>query len=84
MFWIKYRCVAITSDAIYILEGSKFSGGAQPKSLVGTLPRNTRLGPVSRAWTAIDFFGETHWVKNCFYDQIRAANSEAKFAQSGY
>jgi hypothetical protein len=44
MFWIRYRCVAVTPDAIYVLESSKASGGAQPQSLVGTLPRRTRLG----------------------------------------
>ena len=36
MLWIKYRCVAVTQDAIYVLESSKGSGGAKPQSLVDT------------------------------------------------
>ncbi|MEV0666252.1 hypothetical protein ACIBI3_19770 [Actinomadura luteofluorescens] len=47
MLWIKYRCVAVTEDAIYVLESSKLSGGARPQSLIATLPRQTRLGPLS-------------------------------------
>jgi hypothetical protein len=47
MFWITYRCVAVTQDAIYVLESSKPSGGTKPTSLVGTLPRQTQLGPMS-------------------------------------
>ena len=50
IFWVKYRCVAVTADAIYVLESSKPSGGAKPKSLVGTLPRQTQLGPMSGRW----------------------------------
>jgi hypothetical protein len=50
MFWIKYRCVAITQDAIYVLESTKLSGGARPHSMVGTMPRRTQLGPASGRW----------------------------------
>jgi hypothetical protein len=50
IFWIKYRCVAITQDAIYVLESTKLSGGAKPQSLVGTLPRHTQLGAVTGRW----------------------------------
>lgn len=50
MFWIKYRCVAVTRDAIYVLDSYKLSGGANPRSVVGTLPRHTQLGPVSGRW----------------------------------
>jgi hypothetical protein len=27
MFWIKYRCVAVTEDAIYVMDSPKLSGG---------------------------------------------------------
>lgn len=47
IFWIKFRCVVIADDGIYVLEGSKFSGGSRPRSLVGVLPRDMRLRPVS-------------------------------------
>lgn len=81
MFWIKYRCVAVTQDAIYVLESSKPSGGAKPQSLLGTLPRHTRLGPVSGRWGTITLFGERHWVHKRFHDAIAAADREAGFSQ---
>jgi hypothetical protein len=79
MFWIRYRCVAITQDAIYVLEGSKLSGGAQPKSIVGTLPRHTQLGPVSGRWGQLYLLGERHWVKKRFHAEIASADAEAGF-----
>jgi hypothetical protein len=69
MFWIKYRCVAVTQDAIHLLESSKRSGGAKPQSLVGTLPRHTQLGPVSGRWGQV----------NLFHPDIAAADHEAGF-----
>jgi hypothetical protein len=81
MFWIKYRCVAVTQDAIYVLESSKPSGGAQPQSLVGTMPRHTRLGPVSGRWGQVNLLGERHWVHKRFHDEIAAADSEAGLTQ---
>jgi hypothetical protein len=80
MFWIKYRCVAITLDAIYGLESSKLSGGAKPQSLVGTLPRHTQLGPVTGRWAQVNLLGERHWVHKRFHDVITAADHEAGFA----
>ena len=79
MFSIKYRCVAITPEAIYVLESSKLSGGAKPQSLVGTLPRHTQLGPVSGRWAQVNLLGERHWVHKRFHDVITAADHEAGF-----
>ncbi len=76
MFWIKYRCVAVTQDAIYVLESSKLSGGAKPQSLLGTLPRHAKLGPVSGR-CPITLLGERHWVHKRFHDAIAAADHEA-------
>jgi hypothetical protein len=81
MFWIKYRCVAVTQDAIYVLEGSKLSGGAKPQQLVGTLPRHTQLGPVSGRWGQVNILGERCWVHQRFHDQIAAADREAGYPQ---
>lgn len=80
MFWIKYRCVVVTEDAIYVLDSTKRSGGASPRALVGTLPRHTQLGPVSGRWAEIQLLGERHWVHKRFHDQITAADSEAGFS----
>lgn len=81
MFWIKYRCVAVTSDAIYVLESSKLSGGAKPVRLIGTIPRNTRLGPVSGRWGQMTLLGERAWVHKRFHDQIEAADHAAGFVR---
>jgi hypothetical protein len=81
MFWIKYRCVAVTQDGIYVLQSSKLSGGAKPKQLVGTLPRHTRLGPVSGRWGQINLLGERCRVHKRFHDGIAAADREAGFTQ---
>ncbi|KUL29680.1 hypothetical protein [Actinoplanes awajinensis] len=80
MFWIKYRCVAVTDDAIYVLESTTFSGGADPRRLIGTLPRRTRLGPVRGRWAKISLRGETCWVHRRFHAQITAADETAGFA----
>jgi hypothetical protein len=80
MFWITYRCVAVTEDAIYVLDSSsKLSGGAQPTSVAGILPRHTRLGPVAGRWGQLTLLGERHWVKKRFQAQITTADAEAGF-----
>jgi hypothetical protein len=79
MFWIKYRCVVVTQDAIYVLGSPRLSGGAKPTSIVGTLPRHTQLGPVSGQWGQLNLFGERHWVKKRFQPEITAADAEAGF-----
>jgi hypothetical protein len=79
---IKYRCVTVTSDAIYVLESSKMSGGARPRSLAGTMPRHTQLGPVAGRWTKIKILGERHWVHQRFYPSIREADREAGFSST--
>ena len=79
MFWITYRCVAITAEAIFVLEASKPSGGAKPTSLIASMPRRTRLGPVSGRWAKVTLLGETYWVHRRFHADIAAADSEAGF-----
>ncbi|UQU62225.1 hypothetical protein COUCH_24680 [Couchioplanes caeruleus] len=79
MFMIKYRCVAITDDAIVVMDGPSLSGGARPTSILGTMPRHTRLGPVSGRWSEVDLLGERHWVKKRFHGEITAADAEAGF-----
>jgi hypothetical protein len=36
MFWITYRCVAVTRDAIYVLDSPKLSGRWGQMTLLGT------------------------------------------------
>lgn len=80
IFVNKYRCVAVTQGAIYVLDSGKLSGGASPRRLIGTMPRQTRLGPVSGRWGQVSILGERHWVHKRFYDQIAAADREAGLA----
>jgi hypothetical protein len=79
MFWIKYRCVVVTQDAIYVLDSPKLWGGAKPTSIAGTLPRHTQLGPVSGRWGQLNLLGERCWVKQRFHAEITAADAEAGF-----
>jgi len=76
IFWIKFRCVAVTDEGIYVLESTKFSGGGKPHSLITVLPRQTRLGPVSGRWGQIELLGKRHWVHKRFHEMIAAADQE--------
>ena len=76
IFWISYRIVCVTDDAIYVLRSSKLT--FQPRELVATLPRQTQLGPVSGFWARIDLMGERHWVNKRFHKDIEAADYEAR------
>lgn len=77
IFWNKYRCVAVTRDAIYVLESRRLSGGGSPQRLLGTLPRRTQLGPVTGRWAQLNILGERCWVHKRFHDQIAAADLES-------
>jgi hypothetical protein len=80
IFGNRYRCVAVTADGVYVLEGTKASGGARPVALVGAMPRSTRLGPVAGRWAEVELLGERHWVHRRFHDQVAAADREAPTA----
>ena len=82
MPWIRYRCVAISDDSIYVLESSKLSGGAKPRHLLGTMPRHTRLGPVSGRWAQLIILGQRHWVHRRFHEQIAATDQDAGFTSA--
>jgi hypothetical protein len=77
--WNRYRCVVVTPDGIHVLESTKASGGANPRRLLATLPRHTRLGPASGRWAELNIIGERCWVHTRFHDQIAAADREAGF-----
>ena len=63
-------------------ESSKPSGGANPKSLVVTLPRQTWLGPVSGRWAQVYLVGERHWVHKRFQQDVTAADYEGGCTRS--
>ena len=80
MPWIKYRCVTVTNDAIYVLDSPRLSGGARPTSVIAALPRRTQLGPVSGRWGEIMLLGKLHWVKKRFQGEVNAADAEVDLA----
>jgi hypothetical protein len=64
---------------VHRLDSTKPSGGAKPKSLLGTLPQHTQLGPVSGRWGQLNLLGERHWVHKRFHSDITTADREAGF-----
>ena len=73
-----YLCVVVADDAIHVLESAKTSGGARPRRLIGSMPRRTRLGPVSNRWGRLTLLGGTRcWVHARFFAQVDAADREA-------
>ena len=79
MFWIKYRCVAPTQDAVYVLSSTKRSGGSKPISLVGALPPPDAPQPGVRSMGRVGAFGERHWLHQRFHCESAAADSEGGF-----
>jgi hypothetical protein len=75
-FWIQYRIVAVTDDAIYVVRASKVT--VRPQEVIATLPRQTRLGPVSGLWAKIELLGERLWVNKRFQKEIEAADAAAR------
>lgn len=75
IFWIKYRIVVVTDRAVVVLESKKLSAKPTGK-VVARLPRNTRLGPVSGIWSAVEVTGEKLWVNKRFHKDIAAADAE--------
>jgi hypothetical protein len=71
-FWIQFRIVCVTDDAIYVLRSSKVRNA--PKEVIARLPRQQQLGPVSGLWAKIDIGGERHWVNKRFHSDIEAAD----------
>ena len=49
---VSFRCVAVTDDAIYVMDGTRSSGGARPTRLLGVMRRSTRFEPAAGLfWT---------------------------------
>ncbi len=79
-FRTTYRLVAVTDDAVYVLDSTARSGGASPQAVAGVLPRATVFGPTSGTWTELTLLGSRHWVHRRFYDQLAQADAAASGA----
>jgi hypothetical protein len=63
IFWIDYRALAVTDRRILVFRASIWNDKSV-KELLETLPRKTKLGPVSGVglWVKITLAGKTYWM----------------------
>ncbi|MFE3800321.1 hypothetical protein KHQ06_25345 [Nocardia tengchongensis] len=81
---VRFRCVAVTDDGIYVMEGTRMSGGARPIRLLGVMPRSTRFEPAPGLfWHKVTLLGQRCWVHPPYLVQVLAADREAPGAVSG-
>jgi hypothetical protein len=73
-FLSNYVVVAVTDRRIAIFKASPLAT-TKPKELLGSLPRQTRLGPVSGVWSKIDLGGTGYYVHKRFHKDVEAANA---------
>ena len=80
IFWTinRGRMIAITKDAIYVLNCGNFAW-SKPKRVLRVLPRTTRFGPVSGMFAKIQVGPEHLWMGDNAgaYAEIAAADAEA-------
>lgn len=72
--------MAVTDDAIYVLNSPRLSVGARLTSVVTSLPRDTRLAAVSGQRGEFTLLGKRHWVKTGFQGELLAADAGAGLA----
>lgn len=74
MMFVKRRIVVVTDRRIVILRAGKLSG-TYPKEVLGEVPRQTQLGPISGLWSKIMLAGESMWVHRRFKKDIDEADA---------
>lgn len=75
-FLMKYVIVVATDRRILLLKAS-ILGTTKPKEVLGTFPRETKLGPVSGIYAKINLDGETYYVHRRFHGEVKAADAAA-------
>lgn len=74
-FWLaKYVLVAVTDRRIALFRASALAT-TKPKELLGSFPRETRLGPVSGLWGKIELGGTRYYVHRRFHRDVEAADA---------
>lgn len=73
LFKNSYRAVLVTDRRILVLNTGKFSMGT-PKDVVRTLPRSTKIGPVSGLWATTTSLGEKLYIAKRFHKDIDIAD----------
>ena len=75
-FLMKYVVIVVTDRRILVLKASAMST-TKPKEVLGTFPRETKLGPVSGVYAKINLGGTRYYVHRRFHDDVRAADAAA-------
>lgn len=70
----RYRILAVTNQRILVLDAGK-SSMKQARSVVGQLPRATRLGPGSGVWHVLPLNGEKLRVHRRFFKDMDEADA---------
>ncbi|MDQ5822116.1 MAG: hypothetical protein M3540_11815 [Actinomycetota bacterium] len=73
-FLMKYVIVVATDRRILLLKAS-ILGTTKPKEVLGTFPRETKLGPVSGIYAKINLGGTTYYVHRRFHGEVKAADA---------
>jgi hypothetical protein len=74
-FWLaKYVVVAVTDRRIAVFKASPLAT-TKAKELLGSFPRETRLGPVSGLWGKIELGGTRYYVHRRFIADVQAADA---------
>lgn len=75
--WDRYGMIAVTDDVIFILDCGRtwrgYYGIARPKTVMGTVPRDARFGPLT-GLTAQVIFAPPWRIVRGFYSEARAAD----------
>jgi hypothetical protein len=79
-FWLaKYVVVVVTDRRIAVFRASPLAT-MKAKRLLGSFPRETRLGPVSGLWGKVEIGGTRYYVHRRFHADLQAADASAATA----
>ena len=76
LFMSPYRVVAATDRRILVLESGKFQIG-NPKKIIRSLPRTTRIGTPKGLWWKCESLGEKLYVAKRFHKDVEAMDAKA-------
>ena len=73
-FRIRYWAFAVTDRRIVVFRTS-FWRPSNVEEIAATLPRETRIGPVSGLWAGIEMGGTRYWVHKRFQKDVEEADA---------
>ena len=77
LFMSPYRAVVATDKRILVLKSGKFQAG-NPKEVIATLPRATKIGPASGVWFKTESLGHKLFIHKRFHKDIAEADAQAR------